>query len=356
MIDLYQRSLEIILQNQDSSGAYIASPNFETYHYSWFRDGAFIAYAMDRAGEHHSSRQFHLWVAKVINQRAELITRAVSKARAGEELERNDILETRYALDGSDGQEDWPNFQLDGFGTWLWALGQHARLSSQPIPEACQVAADLVAIYLSALWQRPCYDCWEEFPDKVHVHTLAAVHGGLLAYAQLRDKEAVPALSKIQEFIREQGIRDGHYVKYIGEEVVDASLLGLAVPYQVANPNEATMMATVALIESTLREGGGVHRYPADTYYGGGQWLLLTAWLGWYYVKLGQLDRAKMALKWVEEQADETGNMPEQAPGSLNDPAFYQPWRERWGEIASPLLWSHAMYMILVLALKEADR
>jgi GH15 family glucan-1,4-alpha-glucosidase len=356
MIDLYQRCLEIILQNQDASGAYIASPNFENYHYSWFRDGAFIAYAMDRAGEHDSARRFHLWVAKVINQRAEIIQRAVSKARAGKVLDGNDILETRYDLDGSDGQEDWPNFQLDGFGTWLWALGQHAQLSSKPLPKTCLAAADLVAVYLDALWNRPCFDCWEEFPDKVHIHTLAAVHGGLLAYAQLREKERLPVILEIQAFIQKQGVRDGHYVKYRGGEVIDASLLGLSVPYQVIKPDETTMMATIALIESTLREGGGVHRYPADTYFGGGQWLLLTAWLGWYYVKLGRFDQARVALKWVEEQADETGNMPEQVAESLNEPSFYQPWRQRWGEIASPLLWSHAMYIILLLSIQEEDK
>nr|MBI2904378.1 glycoside hydrolase [Chloroflexota bacterium] len=46
MTDLYRQSIEIILRNQTASGAYLASPNFPTYHYCWFRDGSFIAYAM----------------------------------------------------------------------------------------------------------------------------------------------------------------------------------------------------------------------------------------------------------------------------------------------------------------------
>ena len=28
----------------------------------------------------------------------------------------------RFALDGSVVADDWPNFQIDGYGTWLWAL------------------------------------------------------------------------------------------------------------------------------------------------------------------------------------------------------------------------------------------
>jgi len=28
-----------------------------------------------------------------------------------------------------------------------------------------------------------------------------------------------------------------------------------------------------------------MHRYADDTYYGGGEWVLLATWLGWYYVE-----------------------------------------------------------------------
>jgi hypothetical protein len=40
--------------------------------------------------------------------------------------------------------------------------------------------------------------------------------------------------------------------------------------------------------------------------------------------------------------------LPEQVPQTLNNEAYYQPWVERWGKIAQPLLWSHAMYLLLV--------
>jgi GH15 family glucan-1,4-alpha-glucosidase len=79
--------------------------------------------------------------------------------------------------------------------------------------------------------------------------------------------------------------------------------------------------------------------------------VLLAGWLGWYYALHGDLDRAHIAQAWIEDQADEYGQLPEQVPGTLNDPAMYQPWVDRWGEIARPLLWSHAMYLILHQAL-----
>jgi hypothetical protein len=40
--------------------------------------------------------------------------------------------------------------------------------------------------------------------------------------------------------------------------------------------DEARMRATVARIESALSRDGGLHHYASDTYYGGGEWLLLT--------------------------------------------------------------------------------
>jgi len=58
-------------------------------------------------------------------------------------------------------------------------------------------------------------------------------------------------------------------------------------------------------------------------------------------------------LSWIEKQADEDGNLPEQVPNNLNDPDYYPIWIQKWGEIAKPLLWSHAMYLILDKELEE---
>ena len=79
--------------------------------------------------------------------------------------------------------------------------------------------------------------------------------------------------------------------------------------------------------------------------------MLLTAWLGWYLVEAGHRAEAAALLAWVEEQVTVEGWLPEQIPAALNDSTFYEPWRARWGDIASPLLWSHAKYLILRQAL-----
>jgi len=358
MNDLYQRSIEIILEHQSASGAYIASPNFPTYHYCWFRDGSFTAYAMDLAGQHESAGRFHRWVAGRVNERRDLVRTALVKARSGEKLTESEILHTRYRLDGTDGEPgNWPNFQLDGFGTWLWALNEHRKHNPEmQLSAELSDAAELVADYLGELWSLPCYDCWEEFPDHVHPHTLAAIYGGLQAHSELTGRSHRDATGAIRKQVMAGAEAFGHFPKFPGSPAVDASLLGLAVPYGVVAPDDSTMLKTVEYIESTILREGGLHRYAADSYYGGGAWTLLTAWLGWYYIELaakcpdlapGLRQKIRTCQSWIEACAGKDLHLPEQVAENLNVPSHYSIWVERWGEIASPLLWSHAKYIIL---------
>lgn len=353
--DLFRASIAIILENQAPTGSYVACPNFPTYHYCWFRDGAYTAYAMNLVGEHTSAYRFHTWCAATILRHAEKALRAIEKARHHWPLEA-DYLHTRYTLEGEEVHgEGWANFQLDGFGTWLWAVEQHLQKSGDTLPQEWQQAGELVAAYLSALWSYPCYDCWEERPEEIHPHTLAAIYGGLMAYSRWGGKpESACLAQEIQRFLLERAVHAGHFVKYIGAEDVDASLLGLAVPYRVVDVRDPRMQATVVQIEQRLHvPHGGVHRYATDTYYGGGEWVLLAGWLGWYYTEVGEWERSAKLMAWMEAQADSVGQLPEQVPTNLIAPSFYRPWLERWGPIATPLLWSHAKYLILYHALNH---
>lgn len=349
-----QHSIDVILHNQASSGAYLASPTFPNYRYSWFRDGSFIAYAMALYGELDSAERFHRWAVETVARREDQIRKTVSKTARGESLDGSDFLHTRYTVDGAEApvtDEEWPNHQLDGFGTWLWALAQYQQQSKRPLPEKWVRTAGLVGDYLAALWQLPCYDCWEEFPGDIHPHTLAAIYGGLKGLFGLDGQDRSALLEKIRDYVLTNAVYAGYFVKKIGSYTVDASLLGLALPYGLVELEDLRFRATVERIEQSLRKGGGVHRYPTDTYFGGGEWVLLTAWLGWYYAKAGQPNRALETLRWIEAQADEAGHLPEQVAASLNDPNYFQPWVERWGPSANPLVWSHAFYLILRHAL-----
>jgi GH15 family glucan-1,4-alpha-glucosidase len=358
MTDLFQRSLEIILEHQSPNGAYIASPNFPTYHYCWFRDGSFIAHAMDLAYEPESAHRFHGWVAERVNERKALVLDGLAKRRSGGTLSESEILHTRYHLDGTDGKPgEWPNFQLDGFGTWLWALNEHQKQNPEiALPNDWLDAADLVADYLRELWSLPCYDCWEEFPERVHPHTLAAIYGGLRAHMELTGRDHQSVTDMIRTRLLAEAKPFGHFVKFSMSPAVDASLLGLTVPYAVVEPDNPLMLRTVEVMESTILRDGGLHRYAEDTYFGGGAWILLTAWLGWYYTELAAKrpdpadnlqTKIQTCRRWIEARAGTDLCLPEQVAEHLNAPEYYEVWVERWGKIASPLLWSHANYIIL---------
>ncbi len=352
---LYEHSISIIVNNQHSSGAYVASPSFAPYRYCWFRDGAFIAYAMDLVGEHESARRFHEWVGQIVLRYESKISRCIENAQRGITPTGKECFHCRFTLEGIEGGNEWPNHQLDGLGTWLWALTQHLKMSGvSAIPESWQRAVALVREYLMALWPFPCFDCWEENGDRIHIYTLAAIYGGLQAVAELwGDLAASETAEEIRSFVLENAVHEGHLVKFVGSPEIDANLLGVGIPYRLLGAEERLMRDTVARIEDELRSpGGGLHRYQGDTYYGGGEWILLTAWLGWYYVGAGHVDRAQGIKAWVEAQATPHGDLPEQVPVNLNDPSYYPVWVDRFGTIATPLLWSHAMYLILCHALK----
>jgi GH15 family glucan-1,4-alpha-glucosidase len=344
----------LILRHQASSGAYLAAPNFPVYRYSWLRDGAFIADAMSRAGETESARAFFEWCRSVVEGRAERIAELVARRATGEPIPVADFLHTRYTVDGTEAYEEWTNHQLDGYGAWLWALGAHlGRAMVDSEPRRFAWAVESTARYLLAFWDHPCYDCWEENGGLVHVPTLAAISAGLRAAADWPgvapavQSEAARAMVAIERRVRSEGVRNGHLVKWLGGTELDASLLFCAVPYRLFAPDDALMRASVAALESAGLAHGGVHRHLADVYYGGGEWVLLAAVLGSYYAAIGERDRAEHQLAWVVEQAGAEDHLPEQVSDHLLHPGSLDEWAGRWGPIANPLLWSHAMFLNL---------
>lgn len=354
--DLVEHSLAVIEDGQAPSGAYVASPTFPTYDYSWFRDGAFIADAMSRYDRVDSTDRFHAWCAGVIADRADQITDLVGRAGTSRHPTHDEHLRTRYTLDGREADGFWENFQLDGYGTWLWALRAHAERHGTvdvPVDEVT-----LLVSYLTTFWEEPSYDWWEEHLEQVHVSTLASIWAGLDAVA---DWPVVPANTRrtasaaadaVRRRIDSDGVIDNSLTKWLGSTAVDASLLAALTPFGLYEPDHPVAIRTTERIVAELSPAG-VHRYLDDVYYGGGQWILLTAFLAWHLARTGRPRQAWERIAWVVDQARPNGDLPEQVANDLLAPEELEQWEQRWGPSACPLLWSHAMLLSAVHELRQ---
>lgn len=347
---LEESSIRIIRENQSSTGGFIASPNFAVYNYSWFRDGAFIAYAMSLMGENESALAFHRWAAKNINDRESKILHLIASSKAGVEIDPEDHLHCRYSIDGCESDEEWTNFQLDGFGTWLWAANEFRSTGNVLDPSIYRAASNLIP-YLAEFWSSPSFDWWEESFGYQHVSTLGCIAAGLEAidsWEQISTElraTATHTADEIRKYVFAHGVVDGHLTKWIGTDAVDGSLAALIAPIGWIK-DESIIDETLSAISESLGELG-THRHLQDVYFGGGPWPLLSAFLALGRVHKGDVAKAMTTLNWIAACANEALELPEQLPIDLLRPDTRQGWVDKWGIPAEPLLWSHAMFLIL---------
>lgn len=374
--DLVEHSTNLILQSQAPSGAYPASPDYPTYQYGWLRDGAFIAHAMDLVGQHDSASRFHTWAATTILGHKHKVERLDNlDFDMNRPLSNEHALHTRYTLNGEEAPGDWGSFQLDGYGFWLSSLAHHVKTYDGD-PGPLQDAVDTAIRYLTLTWELPCYDCWEEYPTRRHSSTWASVAGGLMNAAHVYNDTTAAGTSQIisdrlrytsdndvlRKFVDNQthttpdgrsstsepSAIAGHerVGKPLSSDAVDASILLTLGDFGPFVSDDPLVTATLKEVDSELVVDGGVHRYREDEFYGGGQWPVLAG----AYAALPQVDppARRQAILWIESQADQNGNLPEQTPTNLRNPQHLDPWIQRWGPTANPLLWSHGMYLLAV--------
>lgn len=358
---LIEHSVQTIRGFQEPNGAYPASPTFSAYKgYSWLRDGSFIAEGMSRFGAVDSVNEFHGWVNDTLAARRGQVDALLVRHEAGEEIPLADMLPTRFTFEGLDGSDPWWDFQTDGYGMWLWQVGEHVtRYGEEPAQwaDGMAVAFDFAA----AFWKMNCYDWWEEHSECTHTSTLGALFAGFSAVAKgnlLDDERTARAgqlASAVQEFILTNSVISGraadasalHLSKWIGSDTVDASLAACVVPFGVVGLESELGRNTINAVERDLAVYGGVHRFRADVFFGGGQWLLLSCLVGWNKAAAGDLESAAEYLAWAAHQALENGDMPEQVNNHMNYPEHEEEWINKWGPAATPLLWSHGMFLTL---------
>ncbi|MUT64553.1 glycoside hydrolase family 15 protein [Paenibacillus sp. NEAU-GSW1] len=381
--ELYDRSLLVFkLMSDEQTGSIIAAPEFDEqfircggYSYCWGRDAAFITTALDKAGLNQLSDRFYDWAL-------------TAQAPDGS-------WQQRHYHDGSLAPS-W-GLQIDEGSSIIWGMWQHylenkdSSFAAKVWP-AVERGARFLISYLDPATglPKPSIDLWEE-REASHTYSSAAVYGGLTAAAsfatvsganELAD-EWLAAAERIAERIvsehwneeRESFYRglnitvdqqryeretaDGkqgevsEFVKGYSKHklrhdpIVDISLLGISVPFGVVAPEHEYMRKTAATIERelTVPGVGGIKRYEDDRYIGGNPWILTSLWLAHYKLQTGQIEGATQIIDWVLEHRTTTGLLPEQVDKVTGETAW-----------VVPLTWSHAMYILAVGMLADAEK
>ena len=373
LIAQYKRSLLTVRTQIDDSGAIIAANDsdirqfsFDTYSYMWPRDGALVAYALDRAGYDELTRQFFNFCGNVLTPEGYFLH--------------------KYNADGTLASSwhswvvnDEPRLpiQEDETALVLWALWEHFLKYRdiefiKPLYRDLVIrAADFLLSYRDANGlPKPSWDLWEERWG-IHAFTIGAVYGGLAAAASFAEAFGERALSKRYQhaaaqlkqatlqflwhdergrFVRMLTPRDNGYEPDLTN---DSALMGLFY-FGMFSPDDEPMRRTMQTIRDELwvkTEVGGVARYYNDYYHQmshdianvpGNPWFICTMWLAQWDIACAtdqaSLKNALKMLHWTNERSLPSGILAEQVNPYTNAPLS-----------VSPLTWSHATFIAAII-------
>ncbi|HUR69684.1 MAG TPA: glycoside hydrolase family 15 protein [Candidatus Thermoplasmatota archaeon] len=338
--EVYKRSVFVLRNCSSVNGSIIASPDprtlksgGDTYNYNWWRDGGYIAKAMDEVGLYENAHRF-------------------LKFAQGAQEEEGYFLH-RHFPDGTVGST-WhppPFIQIDQTATVVSAVWHHFKrhgdvdqlLELWPVVKR---AANWLEHYVDARGlPHPSYDLWEE-KKAVNAYSVAAVIHGLERAERISEQLGKSrgrwrrASARMRDAMLSTMWNDKRGCFYKGidplDDTIDASTL-LALKLGVLDPRDARAERLVQAVEKRLwvKATGGVARYENDSYYGHeNPWIICTLWLAEAHLLLGRPEKTRELLEWTARTASPTALLAEQLDG-------------RTGEHTSvtPLVWSHSTFL-----------
>ena len=338
-------SKSVITDGCMENGAIVAANSFKDYYppeakhyfYVWPRDGSYVSIAADMLGVEDVQENFFRWCLK-----------------RAEGFRNSGLFFEKYYVNGPKALN---RFQPDQTGSVLFAIWHHYQdklEDSLEFEELIQMAGDgLTRVWNGKGFDLVANDLWEErlaFPDldENFTYSLAACIRGLECASEMIPKGAERWLAAAGEMRSrlDEHFKSDHFVRSYGkltDRRIDASVLGLVYPFAIYDADDPRIVSTVEEIERKLVIDGGVHRYEQDEYdgwmyegmhrkKGAGAWPLLNFWLSICLAQKGDAEMARRRYDWVLEKSG--GYIPEQIFD--NDLQIS----------VSPLLWSHAMFVI----------
>ncbi|AWR96962.1 glycoside hydrolase family 15 protein [Acidianus sulfidivorans JP7] len=321
ILDAYQNSVGILLGLlYNPTGAVVAAPTTSLpeieggsrnwdYRFAWVRDSAIIADALISAGFSNEARRI-----------IEFLSRMVS-------FTTKPFMYPLYCVDGSVPPKEieipWlsgyanskpirvgnaaaAQLQLDLEGFFLDAMYKYYRATGdENYIRAHLDVIQYIADWVSENWKLKDVGIWEErgvSEDFIHSKVMmwvALERAGKLVNAIDEENRWKDARHELKEWILNNGVVDGKFVKRPGSNEVDASLLAIPI-YGFVEPDDPIFLNTLKEIESTLTVNGLVKRYKKD-FLGEAKYpfTLTSLWLARVYSMLGRFDDAKKIIAYI---------------------------------------------------------
>ncbi len=350
--EVYRSSVLLMRHVTGPNGSIVASPDTrslvaagDTYNYCWWRDGGYIAKAMDEAGLYEGATRF--------------------LAFAQECQSPDGSFFHRHFPDGALGST-WhppPFLQVDQTATVVAAAWHHYKRGGDPdtlvaLWPLVKGAANFLAKFRDPVTHLPLpsFDLWEERLG-VHAYSAAAVAHALERAARIageigKDPKPWHAASEEVRAATISHLWDeklGRFVRSVEprDERLDASVL-LGLKLGLLPWTDPRARRTVDGIEQRLwaAPSGGLARYEGDTYYGPeNPWIICTLWLAEARLRLGDRGRCRELIEWATAHATPTRMLPEQVDRATGEPRS-----------ATPLAWSHSTFVDVVHKYAESER
>ncbi len=362
MVSLFRKSQFIIRIHMNNYGALMASSDSDIlknsrdgYYYVWPRDASIGAYSLTVTLHYSSARKFFDFALSTIS--------------------RDGYFYHKYSPDGTMASSWIPRIindeeiipiQEDETSLVIWSIWQYYLQSLDiayffPLYENLikKAANFLVTFTDEDGLPRPSFDLWEE-RFGVHTYTVAVTYAALKAAGEFaktfRDydlmhkyNQAAEKMAKAYEekfYSKEKGYYARSIMNGKPDFTVDSQNMALFL-FGMKEPNDEKIKRNMDIIMDKLwvKTIGGIARYEGDMYQRvkddksipGNPWIITTLWASRYFAMVGDRERSISLLKWVTDHAQRSGVLPEQINPYDGSPLS-----------VSPLVWSHAEYIITV--------
>jgi GH15 family glucan-1,4-alpha-glucosidase len=337
----------------------------DTYSYVWPRDAANVALALDVTGYHDATKRLFTFLAEC--------------------AEPGGYLMHKYRTDGVLGSSWHPwmqngkprlPIQEDETASSIFMLWQHYEKTRDlefieslynPFVEP---AARFMCEYIESTTGLPqaSYDLWEE-KYGTSTYTAASVYGGLMAASRFAmvlgkddDARTYQAVAQRLQSAIASVLYDPEmkmFVKHVlhsedgdltFDRTIDTSSFYGLILFEVFDIDDPKIIASAKTVDARLRveaNSKGYVRYENDAYYRmrdagtSNPWVITTLWMAQYHIRkartLKDLKPALELLEWTCSHATTGGVLAEQ---------MHPHTREHLS--TSPLVWSHAEYVLAV--------